>query len=474
MTSTVTSYFTRPLALLLWATLAAGVMMVLASPAHAATYTVNSTADTTDSDGCTTASGGCTLREATNAANTSSGVADTINFDEQSLPGQQTITLVSQLTITDSAGLIIDGGSAKITVSGNNAVRVFEVSSGAKLTLNNLTVANGRAAGGAGILNDTGTLTVTNSTLSGNNTNDDVPYGGGGIVSYGGTVTVSNSTLSGNSASGGGGGINNAGGTLTVTNSTLSGNSANSADGYFGGGIESHGGSATLQNTIVANSPSGGGCYGPITDGGYNLDSDGSCRFGTANNSLSGVDPMLGPLANNGGPTQTHALLEGSPAIDRIPDTNGSTSGCGEAGITTDQRGVQRPQGEACDIGAYEGEVDLTAPSVSATIPQAGQEGVSPATNVKATFSEAMKKRTINSTTFTLKLKGATTNVAATVLYSASTRTATLKPEAKLAAASTYVATVSTQAKDEAGNRLDQDPSTAGTQKASWKFTTGP
>ena len=74
------------MALLLWATLAAGVMMVLASPAHAATYTVNSTADTADSDGCTTDSGGCTLREAINAANTSSGVADTINFDEQSLP----------------------------------------------------------------------------------------------------------------------------------------------------------------------------------------------------------------------------------------------------------------------------------------------------------------------------------------------------------------------------------------------------
>ena len=86
-----------------------------------------------------------------------------------------------------------------------------------------------------------------------------------------------------------------------------------------------------------------------------------------------------------------------------------------------------------------------------------------------------MKKRTINPTTFTIKQKGATTNVAATVLYSASTSTATLKPEVKLAAGSTYVATVSTMVKHEAGNRLDQDQDPSnGNQAKSWRFTTAP
>ena len=165
--ATRTSHLVRPLALLLWATLAAGVMMVLASPAHAATYTVNSTADTADSDGCTTDSGGCTLREAINAANTSSGVADTINFDEQSLPGQQTITLVSRLpSITDSAELIIDGEGADITISGNDQVQVFLAGSAAKLTLSNLTVANGNAttSSGGAILSSS-VLTVNNFHL---------------------------------------------------------------------------------------------------------------------------------------------------------------------------------------------------------------------------------------------------------------------------------------------------------------------
>ena len=420
MTSTVTSYFTRPLALLLWATLAASVMMVLASPAHAAAYTVNSTADTTDSDGCTTASGGCTLREAINAANTSSGVADTINFDEQSLPGQQTITLGSQLTITDSAGLIIDGGSANITVSGNNAVRVFDVVlSGAKLTLTNITVANGRLnfSAGAGIFNN-------------------------------GTLTVNNSTLSGNSAPSGGG-IYNQGGTLTVSNSTLSGNSATQS----GGGLGMNAGTVSLKNTIVANSPSGGNCAGTITNGGYNLDSGTSCGFGTANNSLSGEEPLLGPLADNGGPTWTHALLEGSPAIDK---------GVAVAGITTDQRGVARPQGPAPDIGSFE-FVDTIKPTVTGLQPAPTATDVSIGANVVATFSEKMTKSTLtNPANFKLYKRTATgtytriTNV--TLTTNVAGTKATLNPygdsATRLARNTRYKAEVTTGVKDLSGNAM--------------------
>src|SRR5215207_4936397 len=135
--TTRTSYFMRLLSLLAWAVLAASVMMVvLASPAWAATYTVTNTAD----------SGAGSLRQAIIDANTTTGVADTINFE---LGSAATITLTSaQLpTITDEAGLTIDGQRVDITVSGR-AVGVFRVASGAKLTLNNLTVTNGNVGGG--------------------------------------------------------------------------------------------------------------------------------------------------------------------------------------------------------------------------------------------------------------------------------------------------------------------------------------
>jgi hypothetical protein len=262
-------------AALLMAAVAASVLMavVLAAPAQAAPFSVTNTAD----------SGAGSLRQAISDANASAG-EDTINF-APSLSGQ-TITLGSQLAVADSAGLTIDGGSANITVSGDNKYRVLDVRSGAKLTLNNLTVANGRINFGGGIFNN-GTLTVTNSTLSGNNANEDFGSGGGGGIwnAASGTATVSNSTLSGNSAQIAGGGIFNQGGTLTVSNSTLSGNSANN-----GGSLSSNGGSVTLKNTIVANNDQvrGWDCSGTITDGGYNLDSGTSCGFGTANNSLSG------------------------------------------------------------------------------------------------------------------------------------------------------------------------------------------
>src|SRR5215217_2364555 len=178
-----TSYLRQPLAaLLMGAALAASVVMaavVLASPAWAATYTVTNNAD----------SGAGSLRQAIVDANATTGVADTINFD---LGSAATITLTSEQlpTITDAGGLTIDGGSADITISGANQYRVFEVGSDAKLTVSNLTVANGADAtassGGGGIYNGRGTLEVINSTLSGNS----AANGGGAIVNLEGTTTV--------------------------------------------------------------------------------------------------------------------------------------------------------------------------------------------------------------------------------------------------------------------------------------------
>jgi len=109
----------------------------------------------------------------------------------------------------------------------------------------------------------------------------------------------------------------------------------------------------------VAKSAYGGDCRNAsdssLISQGYNVDSDGSCQL-TAPTDRPGVDPQLGPLQDNGGATLTHALLPGSPAIDAIP---WGTNGCGTT-LISDQRGQARPQpaSGACDIGAYEVEVD--------------------------------------------------------------------------------------------------------------------
>jgi hypothetical protein len=408
---------------------------MLASQAQALTYTVINTND----------SGEGSLRQAILDANASSGVADTIDF-APSVSGQ-TITLASQLpAVTDSAGLTIDGGSADITLSGNNAVRVFVVGNSAKLTLNNLTVANGRADNaGGGILN-LGTLEVNNSTISGNRAGT---FSGG--IHNVGTLTVNSSTISGNSAGTDNGGIGNASaGTLTVNNSTISGNSANNNGGGIGNGS-----TATLNNTIVANNE-GGNCAGlPVTDDGGNLEWPGNdCGFALS------ADPLLGPLADNGGPTQTHALQPDSPAIDAAVECPPPA---------TDQRGVSRPQGDACDIGSFELEkLDTEAPKVISTFPRNGGE-VGPAVNVTATFSEDMQEASVINA-FKLFRKGSTNQIAATVTYDAMTDIATLNPTNNLRRGVTYKAVVTTVAKDEAGNRLDQNDSRGGLQQKVWFF----
>jgi hypothetical protein len=153
-------------------------------------------------------------------------------------------------------------------------------------------------------------------------------------------MTVSHSTFSGNAA-GLGGGIYNLS-TLGLSYATLDANSS-------GLDNDTSAGPATLAltGTIVANSTSGPNCVGPMSERrGYNLDSSTSCNF-TKPTDLTGANPLLGPLQDNGGPTPTAALLPGSPAMDR---GGTAANGC----PATDQRGVTRPQGPACDMGAYE------------------------------------------------------------------------------------------------------------------------
>jgi uncharacterized repeat protein (TIGR01451 family) len=301
--------------------------------------------------------------------------------------------VVNDLTITGGnsadrgGGIYNKGGTVTLnnsTVEGNAAgagggvdSRFRGISFPGALTLNNTAVSDNRAAVGGGVYAD-GDLTVNNSSVTGNSATG---YGGGGIYSPGGeSFTLNSSTISGNSGDVGGGIATPAG---TIENSTISGNSAieygggiykgftgslsiesstisgNSA-GLDGGGIW---GAyiTTFSNTIVADQTAGGNCTVFATDGGYNLDDGTSCGFSSANNSLSNTAPLLDPagLQDNGGPTQTIALLLGSPAIDAIPS---GVNGCGTT-IATDQRGVGRPQGPGCDIGAFEAvpsEADLS------------------------------------------------------------------------------------------------------------------
>ena len=125
----------------------------------------------------------------------------------------------------------------------------------------------------------------------------------------------------------------------------------------YGGGLSKLRSRLTITSSIVASNPDGGDCYfslGSINSHGYNVDSDGNCQL-TAPTDHPGVDLLLGPLQDNGGPTLTHALLPGSPAVDAIP---WGTKGCGTTGIN-DQRWQARaqPAWGACDIGAYEAAV---------------------------------------------------------------------------------------------------------------------
>ena len=204
---------------------------------------------------------------------------------------------------------------------------------------------------GGGIINS-GTLTLTNSTVSGNST-----IGGGGGIINSGTLTLTNSTVSGNrGAFGSGGGIEN-GGTANLFNATI----ANNEVGVTGGGVFNGAGAIfNFQNTILAGNSTiwtASDCAGTINSTGNNLmGSLGNCTVNGGG--VTVADPKLGPLQNNGGPTQTHALVAGSPAIDA-----GNPSGCRDnAGtlLPTDQRGFLRPadgnnDGTArCDIGAYE------------------------------------------------------------------------------------------------------------------------
>ncbi len=323
----------------------------------------------------------------------------------------------SGLTIKNGSTPFRGGGiqnsNASGTVTVNNCVlsenSAFDGGGGIYNSTGTMNVTNSTLSGnfglgnaGGAILNHSGTLTITNSTLSENGSTT-----GGGIENFGdsATVNMANSTLSGNFTDGNGGGIDLGFGTATVNvvNSTISNNTA----GAGGGGIHHYEGTTNITNCTISNNMAiGGGAgvryeagmiqvkstiitlnstirgpdvLGTFTSAGFNLigKTDGSIGFtaptdhtGTSN---SPVDPKLDPngLQDNGGPTKTVALLEGSPAIDK-----GSSKSL-TANLTTDQRGsgfartFDNPSipnvadGDGTDIGAYEVQASSATPGPS-------------------------------------------------------------------------------------------------------------
>ncbi len=339
------------------ATMAGFGVTELPASATTNTYTVGTTGDsaTPVADCATTTNNDCTLRDAIDAANTDNGGTDTILFSS-GLPSPSTIVLDATngpLVITDAGTLDITGPSAsQMMVSGDNAVEVFDVETGATATVSGLTVEDGQAApgsdgdggagGAGGGISSSGTLTLDNDTISGNASGNggDVAFigdggdgGAGGGISSSGTLTLDNDTISGNDAGtggtsgsgnpedpagdgGAGGGISSSG-TLTLDNDTISGNDAGtggtgadangsnagpSGNGGAGGGIFSSG-TLTLDNATIAGNSAGAGGAG-TTSGNGGVGGNGGTGGGIAGSGISTTlenDTISGNAAGAGG-----------------------------------------------------------------------------------------------------------------------------------------------------------------------------
>jgi uncharacterized delta-60 repeat protein/CSLREA domain-containing protein len=318
---------------------------------------------------------GTSLRDAITAAH----AGDTIQF-QSGLSGAIDLSTSEggHGGLTLSKNLTIDGTAASITIEGgatpgqSTNAQVFVVNAGVTANLNDLTISNGYGGSGGGI-NNSGTLKVSNSTLVGNHASGN----GGGIANFGSTVTITNSTFASNSAGNSGGGLYlDWQATATVINSTLSGNSASQGGGILNDSdpFGAYDGTLNLTNTIVANSPSGADLQElGFTNSGIALnniiqsDPTGDIQNGTNDNQV-GVDPKLSALGDYGGPTQTFALLSGSPAINA-----GGSSAATAAGLTTDQRGLPRVSGSAVDIGAFESQPLVVNTTADSAAPVSGQ-----------------------------------------------------------------------------------------------------
>jgi hypothetical protein len=331
-----------------------------------------------------------------------SPAAGTPAFSILTVDGSATVT-VSGLTLGNGSalyggGIFNDGSTLTVSncfVVGNSAWRGGGILNFGTLTVRDCTVSNNSASNDGGGIANFGPLTLSNSSLTGNSagdggaiynfyearlaityctlsgnsaafggaimnngagvdlgnsavTSNSAQVGGGLFNAYAGTGTVTDCTFAGNSAtytgSGGGGVYNESGATLTVMGSTFASNSA-----ATGGGID-NAGTLAARNTILAGNTAATGADldGDLGSQGHNLVGDTAGGSGFAASDLRNVNPLLGPLQDNGGPTQTMALLPGSPAVD-AGDNSGAPA--------TDQRGLPRIVAGTIDIGAFEVQI---------------------------------------------------------------------------------------------------------------------
>lgn len=267
---------------------------------------------------------------------------------------------VASMTLTDST---VTGNSADSSAGGIS-------SSTGTMTIERTTFsANLATRDGGGMTND-GVLTLTDSTFANNQagyncagTDCDQAFAGGLLNTTTATADVINSTFSGNTCRQGGGksggGVLNAGsGTMRLYNSTIVGNECD-----LGAGLTSNASGLTyVKNTIISGNTAyaGGDCSAVVTSRGYNIigSTKGCSVIGDMTGNISTTNPKVGPLADNGGPTQTRALEVGSPAVN-AGDPAGCTDTSGTTALTTDQRGFLRPTMGRCDIGAYERQTSV-------------------------------------------------------------------------------------------------------------------
>ncbi len=258
-------------------------------------------------------------------------------------------------------GIYSKGGPLSLTntiITGNNAyvgggINTF---AGGTLAITDSTIQwNHAALNGGGINTEAGAgqMTISGSTIIFNSSDSN---GGGLYLST--TSSMTNDTILGNFATLNGGAIYNYSGSATLTNATVNQNQNNAPQS---GAVFRESGAVSVRNTILDNSFN---CRGGITSLGHNIDSSNTCGF-TGPGDLVNTNPRLGVIGDNGGPTQTEALLEGSPAINAADP---------EIYPPTDQRGVTRPQGSGPDIGAY--EVEVAAAAAPAPVPTMNEWGI--------------------------------------------------------------------------------------------------
>jgi CSLREA domain-containing protein len=356
--------------------IAVAVALLVPATACAATIAVTTTADQFNSDPAA-----CSLREAIWSANhdlalQAPGCAAGSGADVITVPaGTYNLSIAGANEQGDARGdldvtapvAIERLGADPAIVDAKGIDRVFElnVPGGGAATISGLAIEDGHSVGppdftstgaGGGILVSAGSLVLQNSTVS-NNLADS--FGGGVEIRPGASATLTNDTISGNRAQHDGGGLDNTGGAATLLNVTVAGNYADAEAlpmppggiSPGGGGIGNFGTTSMHDSVVAGNAERRGQTPDCYSFGSSTLASQGNtligsttgCPYTSGSGDITGVDAKLGPLAYNGGPTPTHALLPDSPAIDR-------GAGCAQ----TDQRGVPRSAGGACDLGAYE------------------------------------------------------------------------------------------------------------------------